>query len=102
MILIQNTCPDKGTAERLAKSLVEKKLAACVSIVALEKSFYRWKGKIEEEKEWLLLIKTKERLFQRVEVHIKANHPHDVPEIIGFKVNKGDNSYLSWIKRNTI
>jgi periplasmic divalent cation tolerance protein len=97
-----NTCPDKESADKLAKSLVEKKLAACVSIVPLERSIYRWKGKVEEDKEFLLLIKTKERLFQRVEVHIKANHPHDVPEIIAFKTNKDDNNYSSWVNRNTI
>jgi len=102
MMLIMNTIPDKETAEKLAKSLVEKKLAACVSIIPIGKSVYRWKGKIEEKEELLLLIKTKERLFQRVEAHIRANHPHDVPEIIGFKADKGQQMYLSWADRSTI
>jgi periplasmic divalent cation tolerance protein len=102
MMLIMNTCPDKKSANKLAKSLVEKKLAACVTILPTEKSIYRWKGKIEEDKEWVLLIKTKDRLFQRVKGHIKANHPHSVPEVIGFKIDNGLESYLSWVGRSTI
>ena len=102
MMLIMNTCPDKESAEKIARALVEKKLAACVTILPAEKSIYRWQGKIEEEKEYLLLIKTKEKLFQRVEIHIKANHPHTVPEVIGMKMNKAEQFYKTWVERSTI
>ena len=101
-MLIMNTCPDKESAEKLARSLVEKKLAACVSIVPIEKSFYRWKGKIEEAGECLLLIKTKARLFHGVEKYIRANHPHKVPEIIGMKMDKAETFYRTWVERSTV
>jgi periplasmic divalent cation tolerance protein len=102
MILIMNTCPDKESADKIGKTLVEKKLAACVTIMPTEKSIYRWQGKVEEDKEYLLLIKTKEKLFKRVEIHIKANHPHKVPEIIGHKIDKAEQFYKTWIERSTI
>ena len=97
-----NTCPDKESAEKLAKTLVEKKFAACVSILPIEKSIYKWKGKIEEEKEFLLIIKTRDKLYPRVEAHIKANHPHDVPEIICVPVKKSEKLYETWVERNTL
>jgi len=102
MIVIMNTCPDKESAEKIAKALVTKKLAACVSILPIEKSFYRWKGKMEEEKEFLLIIKTRDKLYPRVEAHIKANHPHEVPEIISVPVKKSEKLYSTWIERNTL
>jgi periplasmic divalent cation tolerance protein len=101
MMLVLNTCPDKKTANKIAESLVQKKLAACVSIVALDRSLYRWRGRIVQAKEWLLLIKTKASLYGRVEAHIKANHPHETPEIIGFSIKKGDKRYLAWVGKNT-
>jgi len=102
MIIIMNTCPDKETAEKIAKSLVEKKLAACVSVLPVEKSIYRWKGEIEEAAEFLLIIKTRDKLYPRVEAHIKANHPHSVPEIIALPVKKSEKIYETWIERNTL
>ena len=102
VMLIMNTCPTKESAQKIARSLVEKKLAACVSIVPIECSVYRWKGKIEEEKEYLLLIKTRSKLFARVEAHIKANHVHEVPEVIAFKADKAEKIYQTWIERNTL
>jgi len=102
MILIMNSCPDKESAEKLAKTMVEKKIAACVSILPIEKSYYRWKGKMEEVKEFLLIIKTRDKLYPRVEAHIKANHPHDVPEIISVPVKKSEKLYETWVERNTL
>lgn len=102
MILILNTCPDKKTANKIAQSLVRKKLAACVSIISLEKSVYRWKGKMEKAKEWLLLIKTKTSLYKKVEAHIKKNHPHEVPEIIAVSVKESEWLYKRWVEKNTL
>jgi periplasmic divalent cation tolerance protein len=101
MMLVLNTCPDRKAAERIAESLVKKKLAACVSILPISKSFYRWKGKTIEAGEWLLLIKTKAALYNRAEAHIKANHPHKVPEIIGLRIGKCEKNYFDWVEEST-
>jgi periplasmic divalent cation tolerance protein len=102
MIVIFTTYPSEKEAKDAAKMLVEKKLAACVSMVKIENSFYRWKGKVEQESEYLLLIKTKELFYPRVEIFIKANHPNKVPELFYLKIKGGDKNYLEWIKRNTL
>ncbi len=102
VILIMNTCPTIESAKTIAKSLVEKKLAACVSILPMECSIYRWKGKIEEQKEFLLLIKTKGKLQSKAEAHIKINHPQEVPEIISFKADKAEKIYQMWVERSTL
>ncbi len=85
-------------ARKLARSLVEKKLAACVSISSAVESFYWWKGKIEEEKEYQLWIKTYKENFSKIEEFFKKDHPYEVPEI-GFipwkEVGKG---YAMWMK----
>jgi periplasmic divalent cation tolerance protein len=102
MILILSTCPDRKSADSIARSLVEKKLAACVSVLPINKSIYRWKGKIEEAAEFMLIIKTRDKLYLRVEAHIHANHPHQVPEIIALPVKKNEKIYGAWIERNTL
>jgi uncharacterized protein involved in tolerance to divalent cations len=102
MIIILSTYPTRKSADKAAKDMVQKKLAACISIMPLEKSVYHWEGKIQQDKEWLLLIKTKERLFKKVETHIKANHPYSSPEIIGFKMDKITSSYKKWLTENTM
>lgn len=79
MIIVLTTYQDREKAEEAARMLVGKKLAACVNIIKIEKSIYRWKGKIEENPEYLLIIKTKEKLYQRLETAVKANHPYELP-----------------------
>ncbi len=101
-MLVLNTCPDKKSAERIAKSLVKGRLAACVSVIPLEKSFYWWKGKLDVTSEWLLLVKTRATLYAKVESHIKRSHPHKVPEIVGLKIAKGSKDYFFWLQQNTL
>ncbi len=101
MMLILNTCPDRKAAERIAKSLVKEKLAACVSILPISKSVYRWKGKTIEVGEWLLLIKTKAALYKKAEAHIRAIHPHEVPEIIGLSIKRCEKNYFDWVEKST-
>ena len=97
-VQVLTTTPDKETAEKIAKTLVENKLAACVQIYGPVTSVYRWKDKIEQEVEWQCQIKTCDKLTDKIENLIKDAHPYDVPEIIVTEIVSGSNEYLNWIK----
>ena len=97
-IVILTTAPDLKTARRLARLLVQKKLAACVNIARGAESFYRWKGRLENGRENLLFIKTSVKRFRRVEALIKNEHPYELPEVIGLPVSRGSKEYLSWLQ----
>ncbi len=95
-IVVLCTVP-KEKGEGLAKLLVEKKLAACVNVVKGLRSFYWWKGKIEEDDEELLIIKTSRETYGELEKQIRENHPYTVPEIIALPIILGNPDYLAWI-----
>lgn len=99
MILILTTVPKQSDAEKLAKLLVEKKLAACVNIIKIEKSIYLWKGKIVENKEFLLIIKSTAGKYVKLERTIRKNHPYKLPEIVRLRVDGGYKKYLDWVAR---
>jgi periplasmic divalent cation tolerance protein len=82
---------------RLARLLIERRLAACVQVLAPMISIYRWRGKIEQSNEVLLLIKTARAVYPELEDAIKQNHPYETPEIIALPVESGSNDYLSWL-----
>ena len=98
-LVILTTTPDLKSARRLARVLVQKKLAACVSLRGGFVSLYRWKGKLETSREVLLLIKTVRTKFSPVEKLIRATHPYELPEIIGLPIVKGSADYLSWLNK---
>lgn len=100
--VIFNTCPDEKVAEQLASKLVESKLAACINILPGITSVYSWKGKIEKDREVLLLIKTRKESYVQVEAMIKEFHPYELPEVISVSVDQALPSYLSWINENTL
>jgi periplasmic divalent cation tolerance protein len=81
--------------------LLEKKLAACVSLVKNIESIYRWKGKLLDEKEVLMLIKSRKKLYKSVEEEVKKLHSYEVPEIIALPVITGSKDYLYWIDSET-
>ena len=85
-ILVLCTCPDSACAERVATSLVEERLAACVNRIAAIESTYRWQGKICRDSEHLLLIKTTSERFEALRDRIVALHPYDIPEIIAVDI----------------
>lgn len=100
-LLVLCTCPDEDSARTLSDSLVQEKLAACVSIVNPISSIFTWQGRIDTEQESLLLIKTTETAYSALEQAIKQRHPYEVPEIIAIPVQRGSAEYLNWIRENT-
>ncbi len=101
-VVVFITCPDMESAEKIAKTLVEKKLAACVNLVKVAKSIYRWKGKVEEAEEVLLIAKTKTSLVEQLKKEVKSVHPYQVPEVICTPVIAGLEEYLKWLEQETL
>lgn len=91
------TAPDAAVADRIARALVDERLAACVSLVPEVRSVYRWEGKVEESREVLLVAKTRAGLFPALEARVRALHPYDVPEIVAVPLTDGSRPYLSWL-----
>jgi len=96
-IVVFVTSGSEDEANRLARVLVEEKLAACVNIISEVKSLYWWKGKIESSKEWMLVVKTQERLVKRVVKKVKEIHSYEIPEVIALPIVEGNTDYLQWI-----
>ena len=94
--IILCTCPDKNTAENIARLLVKDKLAACVNILPGITSIYTWSEQIESAQEHLLLIKANKTCYQAIETTIKKHHPYELPEIIAVPIESGLPEYLHW------
>ena len=100
-IMIFVTCSSKEEAQKISKALIFKKLAACGNIIPGVDSIFTWKGRLEQAKEVLLVLKTRGSLFKKVALQIKKIHSYEVPEIIGVPILKGDRTYLKWIDEVT-
>jgi periplasmic divalent cation tolerance protein len=96
-VVLFSTCPNMAEAEKLAGHLVEARLAACVNAVPAIRSFYRWKGKIENEPEVLLVIKTARDRVAAVRAEIEKLHSYELPELIALPVVDGAPNYLAWL-----
>jgi len=94
------TVPDRATGEKIARALVEERLAACVNLVPGLSSTYRWEGKIVTEAECLLIIKTSSARLEDLMQRIKSLHPYELPEIIALPITAGSDEYLNWITAN--
>ena len=99
--IILTTAGSQEEGRKIAHALVERRLAACVNIVPRIESVYRWQGKVETAEEWLLLIKTKVELFERVRGALKELHSYELPECVMLEVSAGSEEYLQWIAENT-
>ena len=99
-IVILSTVDSMGTASKIARALVEGKEAACVNIVPGIRSIYRWEGKVCDDSELLLMIKTTEARFEAVRRRIRALHPYQLPESIAIPIIAGDQEYLAWLSSN--
>jgi periplasmic divalent cation tolerance protein len=100
-VLVLTTVPDEKTGNSIARHLVKERLSACVTVSVASQSFYWWQGKISNEKEHILFIKTKSTLFTDLEKKIEEIHPYEVPEIIALPFLKGSAKYLNWIEKET-
>jgi periplasmic divalent cation tolerance protein len=96
-LVILCTCPDDAIAGRLARSLVEQRLAACVNIVPAIRSIYSWQGELCDDKEVLLVIKTLQSRFPELEAWLREHHPYDVPEVVALPAEHVSADYLAWI-----
>lgn len=100
-LLVLTNLPDRPSAERLAQSLVQARLAACVNILAPCRSVYNWKGKIEDAQEHPVLIKTTRDRYDSLEAAIRSSHPYELPEIIAVPLAAGFSAYLDWVVAET-
>lgn len=99
--LVLVTCADPGEAARISRALVEERLAACVSTLPGVRSCFRWQGRLSEETEHLLLIKTTADRFPALRERVRRLHGYEVPEIIALPLSEGDRDYLDWIAAAT-
>ena len=95
-ISVYTSLPDIEKAKEIARAVIDERLCACANIFKVD-SIYRWKEKIEEEGEYGLILKTKEKTYNKLEVRIKELHPYEIPMIVTYKIDKGLESYLKWI-----
>ncbi len=100
-IVIYCSVPNKKEGKEIAKILVESQLAACVNIIDKMESIFSWDGEFCEEKEALLIIKTKKELFENVKLMIQKLHSYTVPEVIALPIIEADDTYLKWIAHET-
>ena len=98
-IVVFSTCDSEEQAGRIARALVEQRLAACVNIVPGARSIYRWKGQIEDAAEWMLIIKSRRDLMEQLRAAIGKIHSYEVPELLAVPVVDGSASYLAWLDR---
>jgi len=96
-IVVFVTAANEDEGAKLARLLVEKRLAACVSLVPAVRSFFWWEGKIDEQQETLLIIKTEGRVMPELIDTVQANHSYSVPEIIALPIVAGSERYLQWL-----
>lgn len=98
--LVLVTASTVAEAERIAKKVVQKRLAACVNIIPKLRSIYRWEGEVVTESETLMFIKTTKKALPNLEKKIKKLHSYEVPEFIVLKIDDGSDDYLEWVGKS--
>lgn len=98
-VVVLSTCGSEEEAARLARLLVEERLAACVAVSTKVRSYYHWQGNLEASEEWALTIKTSRALCPPLMERLKALHSYQVPEILVLAVVDGNPDYLDWMQR---
>ena len=100
-LLVLTNLPDRATAEKLAEALIQKRVAACVNILAPCRSVYRWKGAVQHAEEYPVLIKTTRERYAALEAAIREVHPYELPEIVAVPIERGLPAYLDWVATET-
>ena len=98
-IVIITTTSNKEDANKIAQTLLAKKLAGCVQVIGPISSHYYWKDELCQDEEWLCLIKSSQQHYQTLEKTIQETHPYEVPEIISLPIQEGNQGYLSWLNQ---
>jgi periplasmic divalent cation tolerance protein len=101
VLLVLTTVPDGEMGELLARTLVEERLAACVSVLAPMVSFYRWRGAIERALEHQVIIKTTRERLAAVQARVRQLHSYDLPELLVLTIDEGGAEYLEWVGTET-
>jgi len=101
-VIVLITVPSIEVGKQIARELVESRLAACVNILPGITSLYRWQGEVTEDEEFLLFVKSKQALFERLVELVNRHHPYDLPEVIALPIIAGLEPYLTWIDEETI
>jgi periplasmic divalent cation tolerance protein len=96
-IVVLSTCGSEEEAVRIAKQLVELRVAACVNLIPRIRSIYRWENKVEDAAEWMLIVKTSRDRFTALQNVIAAAHSYEVPELIALPIVDGSPAYLGWL-----
>ncbi|HEY6394382.1 MAG TPA: divalent-cation tolerance protein CutA [Candidatus Binataceae bacterium] len=99
--IVMVTAASEEQAETIGRALVAEQLAACVNIVGPIRSIYRWAGKIEDEREYLMIIKSRAALFPDLESRVRELHTYEVPEVLSLALDSGSAPYLDWIRQST-
>ena len=100
-IVIYITTGSVNEAKKIGRVLVEEKLAACSNIISPIRSIYRWQGKICDDKEALMVLKTRKKHFEQIVKRVETLHSYDVPEIIAIPIIEGSSKYMSWLNEET-
>ncbi len=95
--IVLTTAGSEEEARKIARHLVENRLAACVNIVPQVESIYRWEGKVDSSREWLLLVKTSQERFPAVREAIRELHSYELPECVVINIEDGSSNYLDWL-----
>jgi periplasmic divalent cation tolerance protein len=101
-LLVLTNLPDRAAAEKLADALIQKRVAACVNILAPCRSVYRWKGAVQHDEEHPVLIKTTRESYAALEAAIREAHPYELPEIVAVPIERGLPAYLDWVAAETM
>ena len=100
-LLVLTNMPDRAAAEKLADALIDKRVAACVNILAPCRSVYRWQGAVQHDEEHPVLIKTTRESYAALETAIREAHPYELPEIVAVPIERGLPAYLAWVVAET-
>ena len=97
-VLVVTTTDSEDEAQKIARHLIEQRLAACVQVLGPVESVYWWENEIETAREWQCIAKSRQNLFASIESAIREIHSYDVPEILAFPIVEGSGPYLAWMK----